>query len=201
MTPRGGKTIFLHSSKQLPRLCLGPLNGFLSCVVSGTAEKQGHRQCQAQRSLDTVKNSWHKPWLSVCLKRICLHRSLIVKSQQNRVELVTRPGIFWKKDNLEYFTCVLSHHFYVSGACLLVSLLWWLASLSPSSSSSSRVSPSTQLTASTWRGRGQDSSGSGIINSNASLKVWTSGGRSPSNFWKIQNPGWFQQTHNQGLCQ
>ena len=31
--------------------------------------------------------------MCVCWKRTCLHRSFIVKSQQNRIELVTRPGL------------------------------------------------------------------------------------------------------------
>ena len=30
MTPRRGNTILFHSSQQLPRLCLGPMKGFLS---------------------------------------------------------------------------------------------------------------------------------------------------------------------------
>ena len=44
-------------------------------------------------SQDTVNNNWRKPWLCVCRKRIYLHRSSIVKSQRNRIELVTRPGL------------------------------------------------------------------------------------------------------------
>ena len=35
----------------------------------------------AQRSQDTVKNSWRKPWLWVWWKRTFLHQSLIVKIQ------------------------------------------------------------------------------------------------------------------------
>ena len=42
-----------------------------------------------QRSKDTVKQKWHKPWMCVCWKCTFLHRSLLVKSQQNRTELVT----------------------------------------------------------------------------------------------------------------
>ena len=45
-----------------------------------------------QRSQDTAKNNWRKPWLCVCWKRTFVHGSLILKSQQNRIELVTRPG-------------------------------------------------------------------------------------------------------------
>ena len=44
------------------------------------------------RSQDTVNNNWHEPWLCPCWKRTFLHRSLIVKSQLNRIEIVTRPG-------------------------------------------------------------------------------------------------------------
>ena len=46
----------------------------------------------AKRSQDTVSNNWRKPWLCVCRKRTYLHRSSIVKSQQKRIELVTRPA-------------------------------------------------------------------------------------------------------------
>ena len=37
--------------------------------------------------------TWRKPWFCVCKQQTCLHRSLIVKSQQNSIELVTRPGL------------------------------------------------------------------------------------------------------------
>ena len=40
---------------------------------------------------DNVNNNWRKPWLCVCWKRTFLHRSLILNSQQNVTELVTRP--------------------------------------------------------------------------------------------------------------
>ena len=44
------------------------------------------------RASRRVKNSWRKPWLCICWKRTFLHRFLILKSQQNRIELVTWPG-------------------------------------------------------------------------------------------------------------
>ena len=43
------------------------------------------------RSYDTVKNNWRKPPFCVCWKCTFLHWSMIVKSQQNRIESVTRP--------------------------------------------------------------------------------------------------------------
>ena len=46
---------------------------------------------ELQRYKDTVNNNWHKPWLCVCRKRTYLHWSSIAKSQQNKIELVTRP--------------------------------------------------------------------------------------------------------------
>ena len=49
--------------------------------------------CAERRSQDTVNNNWCKPWLCVCWKCIFLHRSLILKSQQNKIEVVTRPGV------------------------------------------------------------------------------------------------------------
>ena len=87
---------------------LGPLKGFLSW--QGTLErplsslpallpelqrdKDTVRCCyRAPRSQDTVNNNWRKPWLYVCWKYTFLHRSLTVKSQQNRIELVTRPDV------------------------------------------------------------------------------------------------------------
>ena len=57
--------------------------------------QQTHNQGLHRLSLmlpDTVNNNWRKPWLCVCWKRTFLHRSLIVKSQQKRIELLARPG-------------------------------------------------------------------------------------------------------------
>ena len=45
-------------------------------------------------SKDTVKNNWCKPWLCVCWKRTLIHWSLILKSQHNIIELVTRPDVY-----------------------------------------------------------------------------------------------------------
>ena len=46
----------------------------------------GHRQWQ----LDT------QPWLCICWNRTFAYRSLILESQQKRIELVTRPTKNWK---------------------------------------------------------------------------------------------------------
>ena len=71
----------------LPRALLLELQRYkdtVRCAALGT-EVPGH--CQEQLS-------WRKPWLQecVCWKRTFIHQSLIVKIQQNRIELVTRPG-------------------------------------------------------------------------------------------------------------
>ena len=44
------------------------------------------------RCQGSIKNNWRKPWLCVCWKLTFLHQSLIVKSQQNRIKVVTWPG-------------------------------------------------------------------------------------------------------------
>ena len=108
MTPHLGNTILFRSSQQLPRLRLGPSKGFLSWhgALLGPSTRLVHcfrnyRDTRtpsgvarlARRSQGTVNNNWRKPWLCVCWKRTFLHRSLILKSQQNRIELVTRPGL------------------------------------------------------------------------------------------------------------
>ena len=85
MTPYRGNPIFLHSSQQTPsslsRALLLDLQRYKDTVRCAA---------RARRSQDAVKNSWRKPWLCVCWKHTFLHRSLIVKSHQNRIELVTR---------------------------------------------------------------------------------------------------------------
>ena len=66
-----------------------------SCVASGTTEIQGHRQVWRTR-----RGGLRIPSLTAESNLDCafvenatfLHRSLIVKSQQNKFELVTRPG-------------------------------------------------------------------------------------------------------------
>ena len=107
MTPHWGNTIIFPSIQQLPRLCLGPLKSFLSwhdalqgpltCLVHCfqnyiETRTQSGTPRQAEKPQGTFKNSWRKPWLCVRWKRTCLQRSRIVKSQQNIIELVTRPG-------------------------------------------------------------------------------------------------------------
>ena len=37
-------------------------------------------------------NSWRKPWLCLCWKKHFFHRSIILKSQENRIKFVTRLG-------------------------------------------------------------------------------------------------------------
>ena len=83
MTPSRGNTILCSSSQQLPRLCLGPLKGFLSWqdVLQGPSTFplrcfQKYRETRTlscvlhsgQRSQDTVRNIWSKPGLCVCWK-------------------------------------------------------------------------------------------------------------------------------------
>ena len=46
-----------------------------------------------QRSQDTVNNNWRKPWYCAFIENALFHQSLIVKSKQNLIELVTRPGL------------------------------------------------------------------------------------------------------------
>ena len=70
-----------------------------SCIASGTTEIQGHSQvsrarCRGPRTPSVRQQQLtQKPWLCVCWKRTFLYRSLILKSQQNRTELVTRPDL------------------------------------------------------------------------------------------------------------
>ena len=91
--PHRGNTILFRSSQQLPRLRLGPSTRLVRCFRNyrDTRTPSGVGR-EARRSQDTVNNNWRKPWLCVCRKRTFLHRSLIVKSQQKKIELVTRPG-------------------------------------------------------------------------------------------------------------
>ena len=49
-------------------------------------------RCAVKGAEVQVKNNWCTAWLCVFWKPTCLHRSLIVKSQQNIIEIVTRPG-------------------------------------------------------------------------------------------------------------
>ena len=102
--PHRGNTFLFRSSKQLPRLRLGPLKGFfeltrrpsraLNSPCALLLELQRYKDTDvplyARRSQDNVKN--RTPKTLRLMKRTFLHRSLIVKSKQNRIELVTRPG-------------------------------------------------------------------------------------------------------------
>ena len=72
-------------------------------------------------SQDTVKNRWRKPWLCVCWKRTFLHRSLIVKSQQNKIELVTRPVV--ARTNLDNRVVGnTAKLYYVAVACFVLKI-------------------------------------------------------------------------------
>ena len=68
--PRGSTTFLFFSSQEMSRLCLVPLKGFL----------------WLHSALQLVS--------CICWKHTFLRWSLIVKSQQNRIELVTRPACF-----------------------------------------------------------------------------------------------------------
>ena len=107
MIPHWDNIFTFCFSQQLPCLCLGSLKGFLwadkapfkgpwlaSCVASWATEKPGYSQvCRTRprgpRTLSRTSDA--KLNCAFCWKRTFLHRSLIVKSQQSRIELVTRP--------------------------------------------------------------------------------------------------------------
>ena len=73
-----------------------PFSGpqFASCVASGTTEIQGHSQvCRVRHEGPRTPSTTTDANLDCAfvLKTNFLRRSLILKSQQNRIELVTRP--------------------------------------------------------------------------------------------------------------
>merc|ERR1711923_240053 len=74
-----------------------PPSNFLvsvSCVASGTTEIQGHRQVwRARRGGPRTPSTTPDANLDCAFveNALFLHRSLIFKCQQNRIELVTRP--------------------------------------------------------------------------------------------------------------
>ena len=80
--PLVGETLLFRSSQRLPRLCL------VRCFRSyrDTRTQSGMARW-ARRSQDAFNNCWCKPWLCVCCKRTFAP----FQSQQNRIELVTRP--------------------------------------------------------------------------------------------------------------
>ena len=62
-------------------------------VASGTADKPGHckasrARCRGPRTLSKRTDAK----LDCARKRTCFYRSMIVKSHQNRIELVSRPA-------------------------------------------------------------------------------------------------------------
>ena len=63
------------------------------CVCSGTTEKQGHHQVlrARHRGPRTLPKTTEQT-LCFCWKCTFLHRSLIVKSQLNGIEIVARPA-------------------------------------------------------------------------------------------------------------
>ena len=107
MAPCWGINILLCSSQLLPRLCLGPLKGFWAvtvpfksprlalCVAFGPTGKQGHSQaCHDKRiGPKRLSKTADQTLIECLLKTHFLHWYLMVKSQQNRMELVTRPEI------------------------------------------------------------------------------------------------------------
>ena len=84
-------------AKSVKKIQVWPLTQFFISVsfswrVAGTTEIQGHHQvCRAEHGgLGTLSTTnWSKPWLCICWT--VLHRSQIVKSRQNIIELGTRP--------------------------------------------------------------------------------------------------------------
>ena len=107
MTPHQGNTIPFHFSKLLPRLRLvTPVGLFeLTRHPSRAFELPCALLPELQRYKDTVrcaalgmkvpgncKQQLTQTLIVGLLKTYFLHRSLIVKSQQQRIELVTRPG-------------------------------------------------------------------------------------------------------------
>ena len=109
MAPCWGINILLCSSQLLPRLCLGPLKDFwadtapfkgpplASCVASRTTEKQGQDAVRCARLGLEVPGHWTDANLNFVSVKNILFTPMIVKSQQNRIELVTWPGI-WELD-------------------------------------------------------------------------------------------------------
>ena len=96
MTPHRGNTILFRSSQQHPRFRLAPFSGprLASCIASGTTEIQGHRQ--VWRTIGAKVQGHNQEQLTQTLivrllKCTFLHRPLIMKIQQNRIELMTRP--------------------------------------------------------------------------------------------------------------
>ena len=92
MTPHQGNTVLFRSFQQLPCLRLGPSTRLVRCFQNYRdtdtvgcaalgAEVPGLRQQQLKQTL-----------IARFLKTHFFHLSLILKSHQNRIELVTRPG-------------------------------------------------------------------------------------------------------------
>ena len=103
MTPCLGNTILFRSSQQLPRLCLGPSKGFFELTRRPSRALNLPRALlpELQRKKDTVRGvvlgvevpgRRQKQPTQTFVETNFLHQPLIVKSQQNRIEIVTRPG-------------------------------------------------------------------------------------------------------------
>ena len=75
-----------------------PPSNFLvsvSCVASGTTEKQGHRQVwRARHGGPRTLSKTIDAKLDCAFVENALFYTLIVKGHENRVELMTRPGRF-----------------------------------------------------------------------------------------------------------
>ena len=96
MTPRRGNNSLSYSCKKLPPLSVPYLwrtfsadalpfkhHRLASCIALGAKKKQGHCQlCQARHGGPRTPSKKANANLN-CWKSICLHQSLIVKSQQN----------------------------------------------------------------------------------------------------------------------
>ena len=80
------------------------MQGHSQECLAGLSSVPGRRQEQLTQTLivrllkkhfcsqDTVIYCWRKPWLCLCWKKHFFHRSIILKSQENRIKFVTRLG-------------------------------------------------------------------------------------------------------------
>ena len=103
MTPRRGNAFLFRSSQQLPRLRLRPLKGFLiwhgalqgpsTRLVRSEIQRNKDVRCAALDADPGRHQQQMTQTLILLVKKALLHNlSLIVKSQQNRIELVIRPA-------------------------------------------------------------------------------------------------------------
>ena len=106
MTPSSGKTLFsvVPPSNSLVSVLdpwrafwadMAPFKGphLASCIASRTSEIQGHREVCLARHGGPRTPSTTALIVRLMKTHFFTHRSLIVKSHENRIELVTRPAI------------------------------------------------------------------------------------------------------------